>query len=440
MKTVYDILPVWAQSTAVSLFSIRNTRLKYGQVFHDTMDQLANNERLPFPQLQESQQDALRRMLEYAREHVAYYRQLDCPADDLSAWPIIDKRTVKTHIGQFISDEFNPSDLLTLHTSGTTGSPFEVKVDRSYHQKEMAFRWRHKAWGGVPYLSRSAYLSGHPVVPADQKRPPFWRIDTVEKRLLCSSYHLSQKNLPYYIEAISHYRPQFIHGYPSSLYLLAQFMIQNSMTLPPLQAVFTASETLLDFQRTTIEKAFSSKVFNWYGNTEMTCNIIQCSAGNLHYRTDYGVLELLDDGTMVCTGLNNLAMPFIRYKVGDRATWGVPDLCACGCQFPLIQTIEGRIEDYILTPDERLIGRLDHLFKDKTAVREAQIVQDSIQELRLRIVRNNSYCQTDEVAILTEARRRLGSSIAIRFEYVDAIERTSNGKFRFVVSRINPTF
>src|SRR5208282_4648414 len=86
------------------------------------------------------------------------------------------------------------------------------------------------------------------------------------------------------------------------------------------RAVFTASETLLDFQRAAIEQAFGTKVFNWYGNSEMTCNIVECARGRLHYRTDYGVLELLDDGTMLCTGLNNRAMPLIRYRVGDRAT------------------------------------------------------------------------------------------------------------------------
>ena len=82
--------------------------------------------------------------------------------------------------------------------------------------------------------------------------------------------------------------------------------------IPEGLSVFTASETLLDFQRTAIAAAFDAPVFNWYGNTEMTCNIIGCAAGRLHYRTDYGYLELDEHSQLIATGLHNRAMPLIR--------------------------------------------------------------------------------------------------------------------------------
>jgi phenylacetate-CoA ligase len=167
----------------------------------------------------------------------------------------------------------------------------------------------------------------------------------------------------------------------------------------------------------------------------MTCNIVQCAAGSLHYRTDYGVLELLDDGTMICTGLNNLAMPLIRYRVGDVAV-AREGACACGCAFPLIERIEGRIEDYVRTPDGRFVGRLDHLFKDVHHVREAQIVQTRLEEIVLRVVKADGFSAKDEQIILKEARMRLGNSIVIRFDFVDAIERTAAGKFRFILSQL----
>ena len=167
----------------------------------------------------------------------------------------------------------------------------------------------------------------------------------------------------------------------------------------------------------------------------MTGNIVQCAAGSLHYRTDYGVLELLGDGTMVCTGLNSLAMPLVRYRVGDVAV-ARDGVCACGREFPLIERIEGRIEDYVRTPDGRFVGRLDHLFKDVHHVREAQIVQTQLNELVLRIVKANGFGSNDEQIILKEARMRLGDAMGIRFEYVDRIERTAAGKFRFIVSQL----
>lgn len=435
LKNTYSRLPVWMQSAAVTLFSLRNSRLKYGRVFHDTLAQLAGNETRSLPELREVQTLALHRMLTYANRHVPHYRALRCPPDDLSAWPVLEKSTVKENPLSFLSDEFQPHDLMTLKTSGTTGTPMQVKITREYHQVEMAFRWRHKAWAGVPYLSRSAYLSGHPVVPGDQSHPPFWRIDPVEKRMLCSSYHLTQTNLPYYVQALADYDPDFIHGYPSSLYVLSHFILREGITDFRPRAVFTASETLMDFQRSCIEKALGVRVFNWYGNTEMTCNLIQCHKGSLHYRTDYGVLEVLDDGSMVCTGLNNQAMPFIRYRIGDRVTLGNHG-CVCGCEFPVVSQIEGRVEDYVLTPDGRQVGRLDHLLKDVVHVREAQILQTQLEELIVRVVPTEDYTSRDEQTLLQEARSRLGPSMEVRIDYVKHIPRGPGGKFQFIVSQL----
>jgi phenylacetate-CoA ligase len=420
-KGLYDSLPIWAQTIAVNVTSRHNFKLKYGGVFRGWLEDLAHNERKSRDEALHQQQVALRHLLEYAVEHVPAYKGRS--PEKLDEWPILEKAEVAAKPQDFLSDEFDPRDLMELRTSGTTGTPLVVRFSKEYHQIEMAFRWRHKAWAGVPFLSSSAYVSGHPVVPPNQTRPPFWRRDLVEKRLLCSSYHLTAANIAAYNAAFQKYRPDFIHGYPSSLFLLGGYKPK---------AVFTASETLLDFQRASIEKNFGAKVFNWYGNTEMTCNIVECAAGNLHYRLDYGVLELLDDGTMIVTGLNNRAMPLIRYKVGDRAV-AKAGTCSCGCNFPLIERIEGRIEDYVRTPDGRYVGRLDHLFKDAKHVREAQIVQAKLDEIVVRVVKEDGF---DEAVVLKEARQRLGDAIQIRFEYVTAIERTAAGKFRFIVSQL----
>ncbi len=425
-KGVYDSAPIWVQAAAVNWQSWRGFRLKYGGVFREQLARWEANEKKSRDQLLAEQQAAVRALLEYARKHVPYYRRLDAPPDDLSAWPVLEKKTVAANPRDFLSDEFDPDELLELHTSGTTGTPLTVRFTKAYHQTEMAFRWRHKAWGGVPFLSSSAYVSGHPVVPPNQTKPPFWRWDAVERRLLMSSYHLAPQNLPAYAEALEKYRPDFVHGYPSSLYVLAQAGVRYRP-----KAVFTASETLLDFQRAAIERAFGTKVFNWYGNTEMTCNIVEDAAGNLRQRTDYGVLELEPDGTMICTGLNNRAMPLIRYRVGDRAV-ARPG----GDGFPIIERIEGRVEDYVRTPDGRQVGRLDHLFKDVRHVREAQIVQRRLDEIICRIVRADGFSEEDERIVRREARQRLGDGVTVRFEFVEQIERTKNGKFRFIVSEL----
>ena len=183
-KSIHDRLPVWAQSIAVNVASARNFRGKYGAAFHRFLSQLEANESKSLDELLAQQQRALRDLLSYAIARVPFYRERQLPPDDFTQWPIIDKRTVAATPEKFLSDEFRRDDLMTLNTSGTTGTPLTVYFTKEYHQMEMAFRWRHKAWADCPFLSRSAYISGHPVVPPNQKRPPFWRVDYIEKRLL----------------------------------------------------------------------------------------------------------------------------------------------------------------------------------------------------------------------------------------------------------------
>jgi phenylacetate-CoA ligase len=66
-------------------------------------------------------------------------------------------------------------------------------------------------------------------------------------------------------------------------------------------------------------------------------------------------------------------------------------------------------------------------------VREAQIVQRQIDEIVIRVVKAGNF---DERPVRAEARQRLGD-MKVRFEYVDKIERTAAGKFRFVISELH---
>ncbi len=82
-------------------------------------------------------------------------------------------------------------------------------------------------------------------------------------------------------------------------------------------------------------------------------------------------------GEVIATGFANRAMPLFRYRTGDVATLRKHAGCSCGRSRPIIEELDGRIEDYVVTPDGRRIGRMDHVFKDALLVKEAQILQSS---------------------------------------------------------------
>jgi len=121
--------------------------------------------------------------------------------------------------------------------------------------------------------------------------------------------------------------------------------------------------------------------------------------------------------------------------VGDSAIWEPPTFrCPCGRHSRVVQSIEGRSEDYVLTPEGRRIARFDYIFKESQHVKECQVVQAAPGEVSLRIVRRPEYGVADERLLRSEVAHWISPALAVHFEYVEQIEREPNGKFRAVKS------
>jgi phenylacetate-CoA ligase len=94
----------------------------------------------------------------------------------------------------------------------------------------------------------------------------------------------------------------------------------------------------------------------------------------------------------------------------------------------------------VLTPDGRLIGRLDHIFKQQYQVAEAQILQETRDAIDILLVPREGYGDASSALLIKEARARLGSEIEIRIRTVDHIPREPNGKFRAVKSKVGTIY
>jgi phenylacetate-CoA ligase len=110
--------------------------------------------------------------------------------------------------------------------------------------------------------------------------------------------------------------------------------------------------------------------------------------------------------------------------------------CRCGRRSRVLLRIEGREDDYVVTPEGARIMRFDYVFKDALNVKEVQIVQEQPEEVTARIVRRSAYSSRDESEILREIQRWISPRLKVHFEYPEEIERAANGKFRAVVSRL----
>jgi len=456
-RTIYYRSPVILQDLACTAYGYQHRRRYRTPHFWSCYRGLQGNQWKSTADILTLQWERLTQLLRHAFTYVPYYRQqwtklglepgdIRC-LDDFRKLPLLDKETLRENAGLLFSSAHDKRKCYPVHTSGTTGKQLTLWVSPEAYEREYSFRWHHYSWSNTAIGAKVAYLAGHPVVDPDLKNPPFSRRNYAERSLIFSSQHLSERNLPHYADELQAFAPDMIEGYPSSLYLLAHCLNAAGIRNIRPNGIYATSETLFDFQRQTIERAFGCKVFNWYGNTERAGNITQCPAGSLHIQHEHAVTEVLDSagrpvadgetGTLTFTGLGNLAFPLIRYAIGDTA---VPKRggCACGRGGELIDRIVGRVEDYVVSSDGRYFGRLDHIFKDTEKVREAQITQDRVDHLTFRIVTNPGYTGEDTNEILRQAQARLGTIFGIDIVRVDKIERGKNGKFRFVVCLLKP--
>ncbi len=453
-RWLYYRSPGWLRNIFTSTHSLKRRSERFGGVFASQLDELECDQHRSFDVVAVEQLDSLRRLLAFAGAKVPYYRDLFQkigfdPAglqslDDLRLIPMLDKEAVHANSDWLVPEEYSEPAFMT-HTSGTTGKGLHLFLSREANQRSYACIWFHYGWSGIKRGDRIATLAGHPVTRPDTLRPPFWVRDYVENEILFSSQHMTPQTLPLYADVLAEFQPVLICGYPSSVYILALHLLESGRDDIHPKAVYTSSETLMDFQRAAIEEAFGCKAYSIYGNAERSAHILQCEYGNFHIQPQFSVVEVLtlegapaepgQAGEMVCTSLINLAMPLIRYRIGDTAVVSSGS-CPCGRGGPILGQIVGRVEDIVVTPDGRHVGRLDHAFKDMLHVKEAQIVQEDINSILVKVVPRDGFGPDDEQVILDELRLRLGYRTGIRLQLVDRIPRTAAGKFRFVISRV----
>ena len=82
------------------------------------------------------------------------------------------------------------------------------------------------------------------------------------------------------------------------------------------------------------------------------------------------------------------------------------------------------------------IGRLDPVFKGDLPIREAQIIQESLTEIRVRYVPAPGFDSAAERTIIEELRARLGM-VEVVLEPVQDVPRGPNGKFKAVINNIS---
>ena len=355
--------------------------------------------------------------------------------NDLKMLPTVTKTDLRTHFCDVLARGFSEKNCAVETTSGSTGEKITILHDFNAIDYYSPVHQRgHIALGLKPY-HKAVYIRYKPM-----------NASILEQFGLFRFHHIFSDNLlDDIIKELKQVRPFEIGCYPTVMYLLAKKIAEKDVQYLSPHHIMTWSEKLTPKIRKTIQETFGCPVYDQYGSFEFHIMGCECPEKRMHINADVLILEVIKDGEpvapgergeIVVTNLWNKAMPFIRYKIGDIGVLS-DELCACGRGLPLLEELEGRTDDFLVTPsgDVILPSKVVPIFFPYDEIDAFQIVQKRRDALTIKIVKGDSYTESVDDKIIAAFKDIFGEA-DIKIEHVENIEKTQSGKLRSIVSEV----
>jgi phenylacetate-CoA ligase len=418
-------------------------------------------------QFKRYQAEHLLRLLVHCCRNVPFYMQsfeklgltpAGLNAENVFDWfhqlPLLDKDMLRINPDQFMASNAKNFSPKPITTSGTTGTPLTVYWDRGSNVMELCSMQRFWRWAGFrigqPFLDLRSRLftslDRHLVQKGQTVYIRNWKANALE----FSSDLIDERNLAEYYKLLLHHHPRLVRGHPQAIQKLAMLLQEQKLTGWKPHVVTPTSETLYDFQKNEIERAWGAPVLDHYGLKEHNAFFAQCLQGGYHIFPEYGITEIVDDnglpapagqeGWIVATGLHNFVQPLLRYNTRDRGIAAIEETCACGRTLPLIQSVIGRIDDCIYTGSGKRYSGMHFAFFGRKGIQKARLVQENLQSVNVELVASPDFNESERTQLMDILLRKVDHQLVFHFVYKEDIVQEKPGKYKFVVCHCRPGF
>lgn len=428
------------------------------------MREFERSQFLPHQQLEELSFSRLQTVLKYAYANVAFYRNaFDARGlkpshvqtmSDLKAFPILEKEHIQNHIDELVSREFAKSELLLDRTGGSTGAPIEYYYSKQRYHSRKAATWRHNGFVDWRIGDKAAVLWGASRDLPEPKLKQKLRNLILDRTLFFNTAGFQPQAIVQFNDQLKKFRPKVVLAYANSLALFAKYLQAERIQPYSPKAIITSAETLTPENRRLIEATFGAPVFNRYGSREFSVIASECpKRDGLHVMSEGLFVEIMKDGRhvekgetgeLIITDLLNFAMPLIRYRIGDAASWASGD-CSCGRGLPRLSGIAGRTTDFLVGADGRLCSGAVltvAMIAQRPSLGQVQLEQNERGRIICRIAPKSGVKMfpEDRQFLIDQVRQYLGDGTAIEFDIVSRIEHETSGKYRFSKSTVKDLF
>jgi len=403
----------------------------------------------------ELQLAAVQRVLRHAGQCSPHYRALfrrigvdpeDIRSlDALRAIPVLSRVQLQEDWREILTCPVDSPGLIRNASGGSSGEPVVFYQDREELWWRSAAALRHDQWAGWHMGEKTAAIWGAARDFGIHSGDRSWVNRLIFPQLLIDATRLDEGSMAAGLARLGRWQPKLIVGYSNALYVLALFAGERGHNIHPAGIIATA-EVLTDERRRVIEEVFACPVYDRYGAREFGLLASQCEyRGGLHINAEKVLLEFdhtrADEAgraPILITDLHNLAMPLIRYEIGDLGK-PLPGRCTCGRGLPLMDRVAGRVTEFIVTPSGTRVSGVSvatYLITNCPGLRQVQIVQAEPGRVVLRCVAGKDFREETRLLLAERGREFFGEQMAVEIEEVEAIPRSPSGKWLFSTSLV----
>ena len=279
------------------------------------------------PEIEAGQLEQLRALVAHASEHVPYYREV---LDGIG----ITADAIRTR-----------DDVLTIPILSRSASPPQLTRQRATvlpEGKEQPGPWpallalRQLDWYGfdvrgvmavIQEIDASGRLAKQLLtgVSLPDWGARFGAIETGPSHLMDARTDPRQQ-----LDWLLRIRPQYLVTSPANLAVLARAASQRGQRIESLRAIHAVGDPITAEARAAAVEAFGVPVRGTYSSVEVGDIASTCPDGEgWHVHDESVLLEVLDAGRVVVTGLHDFAAPLLRHEVGALAERSASP-CPCG--------------------------------------------------------------------------------------------------------------
>lgn len=364
---------------------------------------------------------------------------------ELHTWPLLSKAGVQAAPRSFCAQ----SRLLTVSasTGGTSGAPLRLfRSLRSIAFEQACLDMMMQKLGASGRDARCAVLRTDAIKDPNDFQPPYWVYAGGGRRMVFSSSHLNAATVATYAQALSSFQPDVVLGYPTSLEALCM-LLERTGTKLRVPRVMCSSEMLHTRVWDEAQRLLGCALLDYYGQAERVAFAYAMAPGEYRFLPGYAHVELVQVGSeedqtvyeIVGTSLWNLSMPLVRYRTADLirvpSAWGPTELEELALGLRTFGGVLGRSGDILLTPEKVKVTGISHFQRDVPHVMRIQVIQESLQRVRILVLAGSGYSSHDEQQLMANVRLKLPHSVEVSIERAESLERTALGKTPFVIHR-----